>query len=343
MTSCVSSAEPARPPLNASSARLPASAKRSVAANGGHCLCLNTAEGLLQVVIARREPGVAAWRLLRAETRHAPSQGVELLTPVLASALADLGLAPGALDRIACVRGPGGFTGLRLALSTAAGLSRATGALCAGIDYLPLLAHSARRRLDGMPDAQHGHPDTPAPREGAERTLWVITHARSRLTHLQGFAVSAGQDCGERVPMPRPLTDIVALTPEEAALAIRARREASCDAGRSAAPPLVLGSGLSRHRAAFTAALQDNGARRATDAAGRQCAAPLLLPPDFDHPLPESLAEMAARLDYAPGDIEPLYARPPDAEDNLERIARSLGLDPEKARDKLTALTKNAP
>ena len=38
------------------------------------------------------------------------------------------------------------------------------------------------------------------------------------------------------------------------------------------------------------------------------------------------MLELAGQLAYSRKDIEPLYVRPPDAEENLERIARSLGL-----------------
>ena len=80
-----------------------------------HLLVLNAAEGLLQFIIAREEPEKPPVPLC-CEARHAPSQGAELLIPALQSCLRRLKLHPDVIRRIACVRGPGSFTGLRLVL-----------------------------------------------------------------------------------------------------------------------------------------------------------------------------------------------------------------------------------
>lgn len=311
----------------------------------GHCLCLNAAEGLLHLIIARQEAGgPTAFTLRCSQAWHAPSQGAELLAPALADALARLDLVPGDIRRIACVRGPGGFTGLRLALATAAGLARATGAEQAGIDYLPLLAYSACRRLGGFAETHGGkwekRPD--AREERRERPVWVLTHARRNLIHMQGFSLPASRDWRGAEPFsaPTPLTDILVCPPREAALLVRARWEEGQDGpGR----PVLLGSGLSRNHEAIAAALAVGAedAQRLPEDGGRAPERmPLLLPPDFDHPLPEALLELAANTAHTSGDIEPLYVRPADAEENLERIALSLGLDPDKARAKLAALTR---
>jgi hypothetical protein len=94
-------------------------------------------------------------------------------------------------------------------------------------------------------------------------------------------------------------------------------------------PFAVAGSGLGRNRAAFAAAF-----------AASPALSPLLLPPAHDSPSPASLLRAAAAADYSRQDIAPLYARPADAEENLERIAQSLGLDPAKARERLNALLR---
>ncbi len=312
----------------------------------GHCLCLNAAEGLLQLVIARRESaGPSAFTLLCAESWHAPSQGAELLTPALADALARLKLAPGDIDRIACVRGPGSFTGVRLVLATAAGLVRATGAEQAGMGYLSLLALSAARRLGPLWEAGEGGLKHPAGQ--GEHVLWVLTHARKQLIHMRGFAFFAAGKASDAAPA--PLTDIHVCSPLEAALFIQSYREQSEKDGSASIRPLVLGSGLRRNYPAVAAGFAagkgfsengpaSGGAPENDPAGGAR--APLFLPPDFDLPLPEAMLELAGQLAYSRKDIEPLYVRPPDAEENLERIALSLGLDPERARDKLAALTR---
>ncbi len=299
-----------------------------------HLLCLNAAEGMLQLLIARRESsGPSPFTLLCSESWHAPSQGAELLAPALADALTRLGLAARDIRRIACVRGPGSFTGLRLVLATAAGLSRATGAEQAGIDYLSLLAHSACRRLGGFPD--------PEGESGTERLLWVLTYARKNLIHMQGFSVRASRHIGTPggFVAPAPFTDVLVCPPQEAVLLIRAHLDEHRTDGRLARP-VLLGSGLSRNYAVLDAAFVAD--KESAPASGEHLSAPLLLPPDFDHPLPEAILDVAASLCYAAGDVDPLYIRPADAEENLERIALSLGLDPAKAREKLAAITRSA-
>ena len=304
----------------------------------GHCLCLNAAEGLLQLVIARREnAGPSAFTLLCAQSWHAPSQGAELLAPALADALARLKLAPEDIDRIACVRGPGSFTGLRLALATAAGLVRATGAEQAGMDYLSLLALSAARRLGPLWETREGGPECPSGQRQKGRVLWVLTHARKQLIHMRGFGLSAAGEAAGAAPA--PLTDIHVCSPLEAVLFIQSRREHSEKGGGDSGRPLVLGSGLRRNYPALAAGFAAGGGSPENDPAGGG-RTPLFLSPYFDQPLPEAMPELAGQLAYSRKDIEPLYVRPPDAEENLERIALSLGLDPERARDKLAALTR---
>ena len=190
-----------------------------------YILVLNAAEGLLQILIARQEEDGGYTRLCY-QSWHAPSQGAELLAPALADAFARLRIAARDIGKIAAVRGPGSFTGLRLALATASGLARASGALRAGLDYLPLLARGALRAIPASPAC-------PAPRRA-----WVFTHARRGLIHMQGF---------EEL---RPISDVLVCSPEEAVLFL----------GRFEAPPLVslvLGSGLTRNREFFLRALPE--------------------------------------------------------------------------------------
>ena len=98
-------------------------------------LCLNTAEGRVQFLLIEGE-------LLCAQDWLARRGAAELLAPALAEACARLGRKAADIRRIACVAGPGSFTGLRLGLATAAGLARATNAKQVGLDYLQCLAAS---------------------------------------------------------------------------------------------------------------------------------------------------------------------------------------------------------
>ena len=311
-----------------------------------YLVVLNAAEGLLQAVIARREHQDQKYAMVCSQNWLAPSQGAELLAPVLADAFTRLHIKSRDIDRLAVVRGPGSFTGLRLAISTASGFGRATNALLAGLDYLPLLARSAACRLWPLASG-------PTPKE---RRVWVLTHARRQLVHMQGFAIhehGGAASCGglqSGTPDLRieSLTGIVVCSPEEAAMHIIAYEEEKKDADQTS---LILGSGLSRNRAAIEHVLSEVFRQSGTAEpgmaggcrAGGPINAPVPLSPDYDHPLPESLLAAAEMEEYAYEDIIPLYVRAPDAEDNFEQIAVSLGLDPLKARERLKALTGGAP
>ena len=189
-------------------------------------LLLNASEGLLQIGLAARGR-IAAWRECQAS-----GQGAELLIPTLAAMLDEGGYQRSQISRIACVRGPGGFTGIRLALSTAFGLSRAItgpdgqGPLLAGLDYLPLLAASALREGANLP-ADLG-------------ALWVLTHARRGQVNAQGFTA---QGAALHEPETVSLNEAV----------LRIKQHAAGHPG----PFALLGSGLARNEEELAAALPE--------------------------------------------------------------------------------------
>lgn len=132
-------------------------------AHSGCLLILNSAEERLQLCLAK--DGL----LLAHQDWVVPGQAMRYLAPALDRLLSGFELCVADLTGIACVRGPGGFTGLRQCLATAYGLAVGANLPLAGLDYLPLLATGPASLLQGR--------------------LAVLTHARRGLVHTQVFSV----------------------------------------------------------------------------------------------------------------------------------------------------------
>lgn len=90
--------------------------------------------------------------------RHeiAPRRHAELTLPWIAELLAEAGIVRAQLDVIACSRGPGAFTGVRLAVAMVQGLALALDRPAIGVSTLEALARPAMRELDAAGDAQAG-------------------------------------------------------------------------------------------------------------------------------------------------------------------------------------------
>ena len=148
----------------------------------------------MQFALARVSDGFdgAAERpleLLCSQQWSAPSRGTEILPAALEQAFRLLNLAPASsLGRVACVCGPGSFTGIRLALTLGAALHRTTGAPLCGLNYLQTLAAST--------------PLENAEREG--RFVRVLTHARRDLVHMQDFWQAPSSAGGWPEPLEEP-------------------------------------------------------------------------------------------------------------------------------------------
>lgn len=249
-------------------------------------LILNAAEGALQIILT--DDG----RPLASQEWHRPERATEILAAALADMLQRLGLRPSDLRRIACVRGPGSFTGIRLVLATAAALRRAGKARLAGLDYMQALATSAVM---------------------ARGMLWggqvhVLTHARRNLVHYQPFMAYGPVIPAYATAEVRLLPPAEALEAVNAAVADRAGHE---PANSRAGLPLICGSALAR--SALFAPLDE-----------RHDLAAL---PRLIQPTQEALCLLARHGDYFAADVEPLYVRPCDAVENLPELSRRQGLD----------------
>ena len=185
----------------------------------GLILALNNCEERLQMAVGEMTDQGPV--LLAVQEWSVPGRTVRFMVPGLGSMLGALGRTPDMIQRMACTRGPGSFTGIRLALSAVAGLAAGIGpgVELVGLDYLPLL---------GAPPAR-----------ATGRRVWVLTHARRRLVYIQGFEAETGR--ADNAPLPADL--------DQAACIIRSGPENA----------RLLGSGIRNNREFFDALVEESG------------------------------------------------------------------------------------
>ncbi|MBF0513566.1 MAG: tRNA (adenosine(37)-N6)-threonylcarbamoyltransferase complex dimerization subunit type 1 TsaB [Desulfovibrionaceae bacterium] len=181
--------------------------------SGKPLLLFNGAEFRLQITVC------LDGALLAHQEWVAPGRAMQFLAPAVAAMLGQLRLAPADLGGVACVRGPGGFTGLRLVLATALGIALGSGLPMAAMDYLEILADGPAKLL-GRPVA-------------------VLTHSRRREVYYREFAPGEAEM--------RALAPVAGYSLGEAARRL--------GAFAAAGPVAVLGSGLRRNLAVLSAAL----------------------------------------------------------------------------------------
>ncbi len=115
-------------------------------------LALDCAAGACSVAVAREG------RLLASHWRAMARGHAEAVMGMAARAMADAGQEFGALSRILVTRGPGSFTGIRIALAAAQGLALATGAELAAVSTFEALrpATAPAGRLFAVLDTKRG-------------------------------------------------------------------------------------------------------------------------------------------------------------------------------------------
>ncbi|MFV0421141.1 tRNA (adenosine(37)-N6)-threonylcarbamoyltransferase complex dimerization subunit type 1 TsaB [Oleidesulfovibrio sp.] len=270
-------------------------------------LVINAAEGRLQVVagsVCPAQPGDTS--LLFSFEMTVPRQGTEVLAPAIHDAMSRMRVSMKEIRRIAVINGPGGFTGLRLALATTLGLSRALAVPTAGISYTEALATDAAQVLAA----------TGTTTESGKPVLWAILHARRDQVMVQGFTLQAdGQTA--------PLQQVTTFSVSEASRHIVALTQGNN--GHA----YFFGSGLRRNMQAI---------KEAMTASTLPCT---MLPSRFDHVRPETMLAMTTHAQWDHEPVEPEYVRGCDAEENLPRLAAARGMEPELAVKTLRKLTSS--
>lgn len=193
--------------------------------NTGYELILNASEGALQIAVTFDE------ELLCFEEWHAKNGASEILADALAEIFRRLGIAAGNFRRIACVTGPGSFTGIRVILTTAAALRRTSHAQLASLSYLQALAATAVMYREALYPAN----------------IAVLTHARRNLAHFQKF-----RSYGPVIP-PVAESDITLVEPERALMEL---------AGSGA---IVCGGAIERNPDIFALPVTGKGPEKAPD------------------------------------------------------------------------------
>lgn len=193
--------------------------------NTGYELILNASEGALQLAVTWDE------ELLCFEEWRGKKGASEILADALAEIFRRLDIGAVNLRRIACVTGPGSFTGIRVILSTAAALRRTSQAQLASLSYLQALAATAVMYREALYPAN----------------IAVLTHARRNLVHFQKF-----RSYGPVIP-PVAESEVVLVEPERALMEL---------AGSGA---IVCGSGLERYPEVFALPVTGKGPDKAPD------------------------------------------------------------------------------
>ena len=176
------------------------------------------------------------------------------LVPALARLCSEAGVSPASVSTLAVGVGPGSFTGLRVAISTALGLSRATGAQLVGVSshaaaaWRVLEAEEAGARITVLQDARGGCVQTSSWQRSADAVQCIAEHAlvpcAEAAQQLAGSARLLADEAGLRAARLAPDDPRVVASPTpdaEAVLTLGARQlEAEGPTPAEALRPLYL-------------------------------------------------------------------------------------------------------
>lgn len=236
-------------------------------------LALNACERELQIVV------LGSTQIYVAESWNIANYATEILAPQLHEIIKTLKISVSDLKKIACVGGPGSFTGIRLVLTTALGLARCTQCQLANLNYLEALAYEANLRHEFKEDSN----------------IFVATHARINLLHVQKFQFKAHKLVA--------LSDVQLLSPTSLLAELHATDYV-----------------VSRKMPDYLDQTSAKVAHFISDVTSLSFAV---------------LAQLARQANYSNNDLEPLYIRHCDAEDNLDTISAKQGVEAKTARSAL--------
>lgn len=270
-------------------------------------LIVDGSQERLQVVLGQ------AGEFILQTSRPTLGRGMEFLAPTIDWAMKTSGLDFSHLGGLACVNGPGSFTGLRMTLATLNGLGLCMNLPMAGLSALELIAANLTGIVSGL----------------------VVSFIRSRTerAYVQAFFLP------ETTPSPAqnsfteekqeifPLTGAAEVSLEEIPGHIRTLTNS-----------LYIPSVIQRELGKVY--LVGSGARPYLKALCRNWPQAVPVPERFDFPQPEILLHNALGADYSYEPLQADYIRASDAEENLPGLALRRGLSPEEAVRKLTQLSE---
>ncbi len=151
-------------------------------------LALDTATNLASIAL------YDGWRVVAEHSWYSARRHTVELAPNVEALLAQAGVQPAQLAGVAVALGPGSFTGLRVALSLAKGLTLATGAGLIGVPTLDVVAY---------PHQWQPHPVCAVVQAGRGRLCWALyCHTADGWATVTGYRLSAvdavAAEIGER-------------------------------------------------------------------------------------------------------------------------------------------------